>query len=119
MTAAACFKLAGEWDFTRRYELQTILRPAESLDEVLLDFSAVTFIDASVMGCLLRLRRRMIEHGCLGTIRIIAASGHIVHLFEICELGEIFGFGAPAIYEDDENSLVKPSLIRCSVFARA
>jgi hypothetical protein len=38
-TPAACFKLTGEWDFTRRDELEAMLRPAESLDQVRLDFS--------------------------------------------------------------------------------
>lgn len=116
---AACFKLEGEWDFTRRDELQVVLRPAESLDEVLLDFSAVTFIDASVMGTLLRLRKCMIERSRLGSIRITEVSRHIVHLFKICELDELFGLGAPAIDEDGARGLTEPSAIRGSVFAKA
>src|SRR5580700_4805161 len=87
---SAFFKLAGEWDFTRQTELRAMLQPAESLDEVVVDFSDVTYIDATVLGSLVRLRLRMIEHGRLGLIRIVAASPHIARLFEICELQELF-----------------------------
>lgn len=115
---ASCFKLAGDWDFTRRDELQAVLRPAESLDEVLLDLSEVTFIDASVIGCLVKLRKRMIEHSRLSSIRIVEASRHIVHLLRICELDELFGLGAQTIHEDDANGLIAPSAICGSIFTK-
>ncbi len=51
-----------------------MLRPTEATDEVLLDLSEVTFIDASFLGALIRLRNRMVKRNPLGTIRIAAAS---------------------------------------------
>jgi anti-anti-sigma factor len=114
-----CFKLAGDWDFSRRDELQAMLRPAESLDEVLLDFSGVTFIDASVLGSLLRLHRCMIEHSRLGAIRIIAASRHIARIFEICELQELFGLRSPTIETVAGNRRTNLPMIRGSVFTTA
>jgi anti-anti-sigma factor len=85
-TKTASFKLVGDWDFSRRDELRTILRPAESFDRVLLDLSEVTFIDASVLSCLLRLRHRVIERNPLGAVRIIAANRNASRIFELCDL---------------------------------
>jgi anti-anti-sigma factor len=90
-TKTASFKLVGDWDFSRRHELQTILRPAESADEVLLDFSEVTFIDASVLSCLMRLRNLVMKRNCFGAIRIVAASRNASRIFEICKLHALFG----------------------------
>jgi anti-anti-sigma factor len=90
-TKTASFKLVGDWNFSRRDELQVTLRPAESADEVLLDFSEVTFIDASVLGCLTRLRDCVLERNRPGTIRIIAASRSIRRIFELCHLDTLLG----------------------------
>ena len=119
MTAAACYKLSGEWDFARRDELQAILRAGESLDEVFLDFSAVTFIDASVLGSLMRLRRRMIEHNRLGAIRIMAASRHVIRVLEICELLELFGLAAPHINAGAADRVAKRAAVPAYPFATA
>lgn len=96
--------------------MQALLQPAESLDEVFLDFSGVTFIDASVLGSLMRLRRCMTDHSRLGSIQIVEASRHIVRLFEICELRELFGLGEPAI-AGDAPPRAKLPMIRGSVFS--
>jgi anti-anti-sigma factor len=116
---AACFKLAGEWDFARREELQAILRPAESLEEVLLDFSEVTFMDACALGCFLRLRRSMIERRRFSNIRIIAASRAVIRLFEICQLQELFGLPSTTIKIAVGNELAKMPMIRGSAFISA
>src|SRR5579864_4420092 len=111
-----CFKLAGEWDFTRRDELRAILHPAESLDEVFLDCSEVTFIDASILGCLVRLRRCMIEHNRLSIIRIVAASRPVMRLFEICDLLALFGSPTPTNARLVGNSARKLTMMRGSAF---
>jgi anti-anti-sigma factor len=80
------FKLTGDWDFSRRDELQLVLRPAEVADEVVQDFSELTFIDASVLGSLIRLLKRVVNRNHLGTIRIVAASRNVARLFEVCNL---------------------------------
>jgi anti-anti-sigma factor len=117
--AAACFKLAGEWDFTRRDELQAILRPAESLDRVLLDFSEATFIDASVLRCLMSLRRRMLQRNRLSHIRITAASRVVHRLLEICELQELFGLRSPTVGAATSSRFAELPLIGGSTFMTA
>jgi anti-anti-sigma factor len=91
----ASFKLVGEWDFCRRDELQCMLRPAEAADEVLLDLSEATFIDASVLGALSRLLKRMLERNSLGTVRVVAASRQVKRVFEVCHLQALFGLSEP------------------------
>jgi anti-anti-sigma factor len=93
-----------------------MLQPAESLDEVVVDFSGVTYVDASVLGTLVRLRARMVEHGRLGIICIVAASRHIVHLFEICELQELFEFRSAQTGTSSANGIVKLKLVHSSPF---
>ncbi|MEO6835169.1 MAG: STAS domain-containing protein [Candidatus Tumulicola sp.] len=90
-TKTVSFKLVGEWDFLRRNELRAMLSPAESADEVLLDFSEATFIDASVLGDLIHLLKRVTERNRLGTVRIVAASRRATRIFELCNLQELFG----------------------------
>jgi anti-anti-sigma factor len=94
-TKTASFKLVGDWDFSRRNELQVMLRPAEAADEVLLDFSAVTFIDASVLGSLIGLLNRVVERNRLGTIRIVAASRQVTRILGLCHLETLFGLSEP------------------------
>lgn len=94
-TKTASFKLVGEWDFSRRDELQIMLRPAEAADEVLLDFSGVPFIDASVLGVLIRLLNLMVKRNRLGAIRIVAASRQVTRIFQVCGLQTLFGLSEP------------------------
>jgi anti-anti-sigma factor len=91
----ACFKIVGEWDFCRRDELQALLQPAESLDDVTLDLSEMTFLDASVLGSLVRLRNRVLKHNSAGKVWIVAASPAVACLFEMCGLQTLFGLAAP------------------------
>lgn len=86
-----CLKLLGEWDCSRRSELRSVLQLAESLDDVSLDLSEVTFLDASVLGSFVRLRNRVLERNGAGRVRIVAASPFAICLLTLCELGELFG----------------------------
>lgn len=90
-TKTASFKLVGEWDFASRDELQAMLSSAESADKVLLDFSEVTFIDASVLGNLINLRNRVTARNRLGIVQIVAASQNAARIFEVCQLQTLFG----------------------------
>lgn len=90
-----CFKLAGDWDFSRRDELQAMLQSAEALDDVTLDLSEITFLDASVLGTFIRLRNRVLKHNSVGRVRIVAASRAVVCLFTLCDLRTMFGLPAP------------------------
>ena len=84
-----------------------MLRPTEATDEVLLDLSEVTFIDASFLGALIRLRNRMVKRNPLGTIRIVAASRQVTRIFEMCQLQTLFGLGDPTCAALVGNTFVK------------
>lgn len=87
----ASLKLVGDWDFSRRGELERMVRSAEAADDVLLDLSEATFIDASVVGTLIGLRKRLTDRNAVGNIRIVAASRLVRLIFEICNLQAAFG----------------------------
>jgi len=91
----ACIKLVGEWDFFRRDELEAVLQPAESLDDVSLDLSEMTFLDASVLGSFVRLRNQVLKRNGAGKVRIVAASRAVIRLFAICDLCLLFGLPEP------------------------
>jgi anti-anti-sigma factor len=117
-TKTVSFKLVGEWNLSRRTELEAMLRPAEAADEVLLDLSEVTFIDASFLGVLIRLLNHMVERNPLGTIRIVAASRPVTRIFEICRLQTPFGLADPTSAALVGNTFVK-SAASVSPFATA
>lgn len=85
-----CLKLVGEWDFFRHNELEVVLQSAESLDDVSLDLSEMTFLDASVLGSLVRLRNRVLERSSVGRVRIVAASQAATFLLTLCDLRTSF-----------------------------
>jgi anti-anti-sigma factor len=93
----ACFKFVGDWDVFRLDEVQSRLQSAESFDEVNLDLSQMTFLDASVLGSFVRLRNRVLKRNGAGKVRIVAASGAVVRLFAMCELSTNFGLPAPMV----------------------
>lgn len=96
-TKTMALDLTGAWDFARREELQMLLHPAETVDELLLDFSKVTFIDASVLASLVALINRMVTRSRVGVVRIIGASRNVVRVFEACRLETLFDFSESAV----------------------
>lgn len=93
--------LSGEWDLSRGEELQTLLRPAENVDELLLDLSKVTIVDASFLASLVMLVNRMVMRNRFGIIRIFGASPQIVRVFEACRLETLFDFRQSAVANSD------------------
>jgi anti-anti-sigma factor len=57
---------------------------------ITIDLTQTTFIDASILGVLVRLADRCRKHNA-GQMRIVNANGHLRKLFSICELESAFG----------------------------
>ncbi len=51
--------LQGELDFSKREAVAAMLRPAERMKRVTLDLRAITYFDASTLGCFMHLRNAM------------------------------------------------------------
>jgi anti-anti-sigma factor len=88
--------LHGELDISSRDTLREILRPAGSADEAILDFSDVTFIDASALGCLVAVVNRMVENNRLGIVRVVGASRQVLSVFHHCRLDMVFDLSGSA-----------------------
>lgn len=55
--------LNGEWDIYRRDELRALLRHAYDEEEVILDLSAVSYADSTVLSELVSMRKHRDERG--------------------------------------------------------
>lgn len=88
-------QLAGELDFLQRGDLSELLLSLEAADVAVLDFSHVTFVDASVIGCLAVLQKRMRKNGGAGIVRIIEPPPPLVKILTICGLNTVFEICEP------------------------
>ena len=100
-TTTLALELSGAWDISREAELRTLLHPAESVDELLLDLSKVTFVDVSFLASLVVLINRMVARNPFGRIRILGASRGVVNLFEASRLEMLFEFLQSAVDTND------------------
>lgn len=100
-TTTLALELSGAWDISRDAELQTLLHPAENVDELLLDLSEVTFVDVSFLASLVVLINRMVARNPFSVIRILGASRGVVSLFEACRLDMLFDFLQSAVDTSD------------------
>ena len=81
--------LRGEWDLYNRPELEAALLEAKAAAEtlVVLDLSRATFIDSSVLGALVKARKRMLDRV---RIAVVAEDRQIRKVFEITGLDGVF-----------------------------
>jgi len=93
-TTTLSLELSGAWDLSRGNELQALLRPAEKVDELVLNLSKVTIVDASFLTSLVVLINRMVARNRFGVIRIVGASPNIIREFQACRLETLFDFQA-------------------------
>ncbi|HET9393180.1 MAG TPA: STAS domain-containing protein [Candidatus Rubrimentiphilum sp.] len=83
-------QLDGDLDFSRKAELDALLGAAEHADIAIVDFERVTYLDSSVLGSLMMLKKHMVEHGTAGVVRIAGANESLRRIFAICGLDRIF-----------------------------
>lgn len=80
--------LSGDWDIYRRDELEAALRPARECPEVVLDFSAVTYADSTVLSALAVMRKERVARGYPASRVVPSAS--IARLFEITQMSRLW-----------------------------
>jgi anti-anti-sigma factor len=81
--------LPGEWDVARKSELTELLAQGQLADQVRLDFSETAYMDASALGCLIRLKNDLVQRGKTD-IRLNGVNGNLQRLFEITGLDRVF-----------------------------
>ena len=80
--------LSGDWDIYRRDELEAVLRPARECAEVVLDFSAVTYADSTVLSALAGMRKERVARGYPPSRVVPSAS--VSRLFEITQMSRLW-----------------------------
>ncbi|MFN2527375.1 MAG: STAS domain-containing protein [Candidatus Baltobacteraceae bacterium] len=82
--------LSGEYDLARRSELAAVLKPAKDADLAVIDMEAVTYMDSTALGCLIRLKKEMMLGGKSGNIHIVNLHPSLSRIFHICNLDKMF-----------------------------
>jgi anti-anti-sigma factor len=71
-------------------ELRQTLAQAECCDVVILDLSAVNYVDSTTLTAFVKLRSRMLGGGRVGIVRIARPASSVRRIFEICHLDKLF-----------------------------
>lgn len=82
--------LRGDLSVQTLSELRETLAHAEGCDVVVLDLSAVNYVDSTTLTAFVKLRGRMLEGGRAGTVRIAQPVTSVRRIFEICHLDKLF-----------------------------
>lgn len=85
--------MQGEFDVSDADRLTALFRPAQVADSVTVDMSDTTYIDSSVLVCLIRLKKQLLKRGA-GMIHLIGVRPSVRRLFEICDLEGEFDISA-------------------------
>jgi anti-sigma B factor antagonist len=79
-----------EWDITSCIEFSQAIAPAIDYPNVVIDLSAVEFIDSSCVAKLIALyKERVVKQG-FGPSRLVVSSANVKRIFEIAELGSLW-----------------------------
>jgi anti-sigma B factor antagonist len=87
---SAVLVLSGDADLHGAPELRDRLTEAmaDGVGRIVVDLSAVTFIDSMALGVLLGARHRLRDHG--GDLRLVVASPELRRIFELSLLDQVF-----------------------------
>jgi anti-anti-sigma factor len=95
--------LAGELDLAQRDELATSLALAAiAYDEVIVDLSELTFIDATGIGTLVAASEALHRNG--GTMRLVAPRPNLERVFAIVRLSSIIPIEQPVLPPEIQTS---------------
>lgn len=86
---SVALRLTGEYDISRREELEEQLAAAHDADVAVLDLREVPYLDSSALSCFIKLRKRMMERGP-GILRIAGANPQVRRIFTLTNLDRIF-----------------------------
>ena len=81
---------SGDLSVQTLAELREKLARAESCDVVILDLSAVNYVDSTTLTAFVKLRSRMLGSGRSGTVRIAQPALSVRRILEICHLDKLF-----------------------------
>jgi len=94
--AAALFRVSGELDISAAPRLKGAIIAALTGDvqSLILDLSAVTFLDSTGLQVLISAKRRTAERG--GDLYLLGVQHPVMRLFELLRLTEVFDLRAEA-----------------------
>jgi anti-anti-sigma regulatory factor len=103
LVKTASIRVPADLNISDFDEVEEMFRPAEWVDEAILDFSELPAISATVLGCLVNVVNRMVARNRLGIVRIVGANAGIVKIFKLCNAETLFDFseatgGASHVY---------------------
>ena len=85
----AVVRLFGEYDIYRQSELERQLSVAYLADIAVLDVRDVSYIDSTAIALLIRLKKRMAEHGP-AFVRLAGAQGNVRRVLHLAGLDQVF-----------------------------
>lgn len=91
---------SGELDLNDRERIVAALRPLAEVKAPLVDLSAVSYLDSTVLGCLIGLNKRVRARG--NRLSIIVSEPRILKIFAMTKLNQVFD-----IFESQEAALRK------------
>lgn len=94
-------ELEGEFDLAERDRLTDAFKVAHSSPIVVVNLEKATYIDSTVLGCLVALRKATRERGA--SLYLVGLRSHVLRLFEVTGLGEIFDIRASLSDVPDAN----------------
>ena len=86
---ALVIRLSGEFDIARERELEQLLAEGYSAKIVELDMREVPYIDSTAIACIIRLKKRMLQHGP-GVVRIVRPQPNVRKILELTKLDQVF-----------------------------
>src|SRR5262249_13755090 len=88
-------ELSGEWDVSNAPALVAALRPAgDGVARVLVDLEHAVFIDAVVIGCLVRAQEACVARGA--SLQVVRAHGEPLRAIQLCgRTGLVLGLAGP------------------------
>lgn len=83
-------EMSGELDLASADEfLAAVDEAAGAASVLLLDLGAVSFMDSTGLGALIKVRNRVVDRG--GEVRITATSGAVDRVLDLTGMAEVFG----------------------------
>lgn len=84
--------LRGDYDIWRREELRADLEGLDSSDDVTIDMSRVTLMDAGAVSLLIALRHRVQEHNPKAHVILFETPRIVKRVLDLCGAAELFVF---------------------------
>ncbi|GAC1390145.1 MAG: hypothetical protein NVSMB31_06830 [Vulcanimicrobiaceae bacterium] len=91
---------SGELDLSDRERIVEALRPLADANSPLVDLSAVTYLDSTVLGALIGLNKAVVRHG--KRLSLIVSDDRVLKIFSMTKLNEVFD-----IFESPDGALRK------------